>query len=113
MKPLYAVINSGDIASAALDVRQVRGIRAIHVPAVTSGDLLLLGALDAASASFARLLDTRVASGDLRFVTGAGSRFIPFPESLAETLPPYLRLEIATAPGSLQADVRTLTILTR
>lgn len=110
MKSLFAVIASGDLVSGTIDARAIPGIRGIHVPGVVSGDLLIQGALDSSSGSFARLLDTRAAgSGDLRFATGPGSRFIPIPHGLQETFPPYLRLEAAAA----QTSPATLTLLTR
>lgn len=108
MKPLYAVIASGDLVSGTVDCTQVRAIRAIAVPGMTSGDLGVQGALDSTSASFARFIETRtVPSSDLRFNTGPGSRFIAWP--FGEVLPPYLRLESLVA----QTSPRTLTLLTR
>jgi hypothetical protein len=108
MKPLFAIINSGSIGSQALDCAKIKAIRGIHVPAMTSGDIFVQGASDNSSGSFARMIETRsVGSGDLKFATGPGSRFIPWP--LGETLPAYLRLEAAVA----QTDNRTLMVLTR
>jgi hypothetical protein len=108
MKLLYAVINSGFSTSGPVDARRINAIRAIHVPAMTSGDLFVQGALDSGSGSFSRLIETRaVGSADMRFATGAGSRFIAWP--FGETLPPFLRLEAAVP----QADNRTLTLLSR
>lgn len=108
MKPLFAIINSGFVASQALDCRQIAAIRGMHVPAMTSGDLFVQGALDSSSGSFSRLIETRaVGSDDLKLATGPGSRFVAWP--LGETLPPYMRIEAAVA----QTDNRTLTLLTR
>ena len=109
MNPIYAVIASGYVGSQAIDLRQSLGVRAIAVPLMTSGDLLLQGAMDSTSGSFARLIETRApGSGDLRFATGPGSRWVALP-SVFETLPPYLRLEASVQ----QTDTRTLTLLSR
>lgn len=110
----HYIINSGFAVGSPVDLRQYPWIRAIGVPGITSGDMFLQGALAKADGSapnsgdFSRLLETRaVGSGDLRFATGPGSRWIAFP--FAETLPPFVRPELAVA----QADTRTLQILIR
>ena len=111
MQPIYAVINSGYVVSGDIDLRQ-QALLGVSVPSITSGDLVVQGNTDTTSANFLRLLDIRAAGGgDLRFPTGVGSRMVMLPDNF--TTPPYVRLEIATATGSLQADTRTLTLLTR
>lgn len=111
MNPIYAIINSGYVVSGDVNLTQ-RALLGISVPTITSGDLTIQGNTDTTSANFLRLLETRApGSGDLRFATGAGSRMVLVPEDF--TTPPYIRLETITAAGSLQADARTLTLLTR
>lgn len=109
MRQLFAVIQSGEAVSGTVDVKQIAGIRAIHCPGLTSGDLLVQGALDSSSGSFARFRETRQpGSGDLRHAVGVGSCFLADP--LGRVVPaPYLRLESAVA----QTDTRTFTILVR
>jgi hypothetical protein len=108
------VINSGFAVGSPVDLRQHGWLRAIHVPGITSGDLFIQGAMGQANGSppnsgdFARLLEARaVGSGDLRFATGPGSKWIASP--FAETFPQFIRPETAVA----QTDTRTLTILIR
>jgi hypothetical protein len=114
MPEITYTIPNGSAVGSPIDLRKYGEVRAISVPALTSGDLLIQGALSQAdgsapnSASFSRLLDTRaVGSGSLRFATGPGSCFIPFP--FRKVMPPWIRLETAVAQG---AD-RTFTILIR
>lgn len=115
MKPLFAVISSGQVGSSVVDLKQTSGLRGVIAPAMTSGDLLVLAGFSTASGTtpplsgdFMRFMDTRaVGSGDFRIATGAGSRYVAWP--LGETLPPYMRLEASVA----QTDNRTLTLLTR
>ena len=101
----YTTIASGGSVSGTVDLSQYNQVVAIGVPGLTSGDLLIQGAFDTTSASFQRLLETRVGSGDLRFATGVGSRMVVGPFA---NLPQYARLEISVA----QTDNRTLTLLT-
>jgi hypothetical protein len=103
---LYTTIPSGEAVSGAIDLNQFAGLKAIQVPVITSGDLLVQGAFDTVSASFTRLLNpTLPGSGPLRWCTLAGSLMLPFPTDFS--LPPYVRLETANA----QTDVRTFTLL--
>lgn len=112
---VHYVVASGFQVGSPVDLRQHGQIRAIAVPGITSGDLLMQGAMGQAngtpptSGDFSRLLETRaVGSGDLRFAAGPGSRWIAgFPFSGA--LPPFVRPEFAVA----QTDTRTLTLLIR
>lgn len=111
MNQLYTVINSGYVISGNVDLTQ-RALLGISVPTVTSGDLVLQGGVDTTSANFLRLLDVRAAAGgDLRFPTGVGSRMVMLPENFST--PPYVRLEMVMATGSLQSDTRTFTLITR
>jgi len=111
---MHYVVNSGFAVGSPVDLRQYPWVRAIGVPGITSGDLFIQAAMATdsgtppLSGSFARLLETRaVGSGDHRFATGPGSRWIAFP--FAETMPPFIRPEFAVA----QTDTRTLQILIR
>jgi hypothetical protein len=111
MEPLYAIVASGFNISGNIDLRK-RALIGIHVPVLgASGDLAIQGNLDTTSATFLRYMETRVGSGDLRFGTGLGSRYVALPPML-ETLP-YARLEIVGAAGSMQSDNRTFTLVTR
>lgn len=111
MLPLYAVVNSGYTISGDIDLRQ-QALLGITVPSITSADLVIQGNVNTTSANFLRLLDVRAAAGgDLRFPTGIGSRMVMLPADF--TTPPYIRIETVTAAGSLQADARTFTLLTR
>ena len=111
MQPLYAVINSGQVISGNVDLTQ-RALIGITVPVVTSGDLVIQGNVDTTSANFVRLLDIRASGGaDLRFPIGVGSRMVMLENTFST--PPYIRLETVMATGSLQADARTFTLLTR
>ncbi len=111
MNPIYAIVNSGYLVSGDVDLR-ARALMGMVVPTITSGDLVVQGNIDTTSANFLRLLDVRAAAGgDLRFPTGVGSRMVMLPDDFST--PPYIRLETVTAAGSLQADTRTFTLLTR
>lgn len=111
MQPIYAVINSGQLISGDVDLRQ-RALLGIVVPTISSGDLTIQGNTDTTSANFLRLLETRSpGSGDLRMATGVGSRMVMLPGTFVS--PPYVRLETVMATGSAQTDARTFTLLTR
>lgn len=101
---------SGSV-SGDIDLRTLRkGIIAIAVPTITSGDLLIQGNFDSTSAGFVRLqrspFDTPT-SGDLRFASGPGSLMIVWPSIVP--VPSFLRLES----GVSQAAARIFTILFR
>lgn len=103
---LYTTIPSGSVVGSPVDLNQFDGLRAIAVPVIASGDLLLQGSFDTTSANFTRIHNpTLPGSGFLRWCTLAGSMMIPFPTDFA--LPPYIRVETVNA----QTDNRTLTLL--
>ena len=108
----YAVIASGFLVSGNVDLRQ-RKLDAIFCPTVlASGTLAVQGNTDTTSGNFVRMLETRSpGSGDFQFAVGVGSRWLPWPADVPQ--PAYARFEIVTAAGSLQADNRTLTLVTR
>jgi hypothetical protein len=106
MPQVTATIPLSGSVSDDIDLRKGR-LEAIFVPVLTSGDLLVRGALDQTSANFVRLQHPVLAqplSGDLRFATGPGSRMILWPDNLPT--PSYLRLETSVA----QAAAREFTV---
>jgi hypothetical protein len=106
---LFIGIASGSQVSNDCDLSQAgRGLWAIMIPNIVSGDLLVHGALD--TSTFRRLLDTRApGSGDLRFATGPGSRMVMWPPDFST--PPYIRLETAAVQSG--SNVTTFTLLMR
>ena len=108
MPSVTATIPLSGSVSGDIDLRRaIKGVIAISVPVVNSGDLLVQGGFDSTSASFTRLLQTPPNSGHLRFATGLGSTMIAWPNTLP--VPSYLRLETAVP----QAAARSFTILFR
>jgi hypothetical protein len=114
MPQINYTINSGFSVGSPVDLRQYGEVRAIGIPAITSADLFIQGAMTLSggvppnSGDYSRLLETRaVQSGHLRFFTGPGSCWLPFP--LGDVMPPWIRPELGVAQG---AD-RTFTILIR
>ena len=109
---LYAVVASGSTISGNVDLRR-HVLEAIAVPVISSGALGVQAGFDTTSALFTRILEPHgaVASGDLLFATGVGSRVISYPRDVFT--PPYMRLETVMATGSAQTDNRTFTMLTR
>src|SRR5581483_10037559 len=107
MQTLFAVVASGQTVSGDIDLRKVI-LRGIQVPTVDSGDLMIqANAFDQTSANYFRLLETRTpGSGDLRFATGPGSRFISMPTAILESFP-FARLETGVA----QTNPRTFTLV--
>lgn len=111
MPILYAVVASGAVVSDDVDLRK-HVLEAISVPVINSADLGVKAGFDTTSALFTRILEPRFGnSGDLRFLTYAGSRTVGYPKDAFN--PPYLRLETIMATGSAQTDARTFTLLTR
>lgn len=108
MPQLFAIVASGYKISGDIDLRK-HILEAISVPVITSGDLAVQAGFDTTSALFTRVLEPHgaVASGDLRFATGLGSRMITYPRDAFT--PPYMRLEALTT----QTDARTFSLLTR
>lgn len=103
---LYAVINSGQSLSPQMDLRQGK-LHAVHVPTITSADLLIQGSFNTTSADFLRLQNVQANSGALTFRTGPGSVLIQTEDSVPWM--PYVRLETSVN----QADTRTLSMLVR
>jgi len=99
---------SGSV-SGNIDLRDLRrGIVAISVPVITSGDLFIQGGFDTTSANFTRLLQPPMdgpTSGYLRFAVGAGSCAIPWPANLR--VPEFIRLETSVP----QAVARAFSVL--
>lgn len=96
---------SGSI-SGDVDLRGGR-LKAISVPVLTSGDLLVQGAFDTTSAGFVRIqtpMFGAVNSGDLRLATGPGSMMLLWPDHIPS--PSYVRLETSVA----QAVARTFSV---
>jgi hypothetical protein len=108
MDPIYAIVGSGQNVSGDINLGR-RALVGIQVPTLgASGALVVQGNMNQTSAQFVRMLTS---SGDLSFPVGVGSRFVTVPDNIV--MPPFARLEIATAAGSLQTDNRTFTLLTR
>lgn len=107
MSQLFAVIASGAVVSAAVNLGQ-QTLVGFQLPAVTSGDLFLQGnAIDTVSGNFVRVQDTRaVGSGDLRLACGPGSKMVLFPADFL--CPSNIRFETVA-----QTAPCTLTLLTR
>lgn len=115
MPTRYYTINSGFVVGSPVDMRQFTGLKSIYLPALTSGDLFIQGALPTAagvapaSGAYARMMETREpGSGQMRFATGPGSAWLGWPIGY-NTLPPFIRPELAVT----QADTRTLVLITR
>ena len=108
---IFTVVASGFTVGSDVDLR-TKQLRAIFAPALNNADLGIQGCIDGTSAGYVRMLETRVASGDLKFGVGSGARVVPF---LMDTMvtPPYIKLETIMAIGSAQTDNRTFTLLTR
>lgn len=111
MEPLFAIVASGQNVSGDIDLRK-RRVVGLSVPVLaSSGTLALQVNFDTTSATFYRMMETRSpGSGDLQFAVGVGSRYVALP--FLET-PPYMRLEVVGAVGSMQTDNRTFTLFTR
>jgi hypothetical protein len=103
---LYTLIMSGFNVSGDIDLRQHR-LAGIQCPVINSGDLAFRVSFDSTSVLFTRVVDS---SGDLRFLTAAGSRSIAAPRQL-ECFP-FARLEtILGEVNSFQTDNRTFALL--
>lgn len=97
---LYALVNSGEVLSAAVSLRNARGFD-LWVPTVTSGTMTLRGGIDQTSANC--LPFEPIAPNTTGFAIGPGSKYL-VPGIVGEALPPFIRAAFSnamTAPTTL------------
>lgn len=92
---------SGDI-----DLSNAREIVGIKFPVVNSGNVFVQGAFNTTSATFTRVQNTNVGSGDLNLIVEGGSKSVQVSDLRAW---PFIRIETSIA----QSAVRSLAVITR
>jgi hypothetical protein len=97
-------IPNGFAVGQPIDARQFQEFVGFITPVITSGDVLIQGAMPNSlgnapnSADFVRFLETSVVgSGQMRFATGAGSCYVPVG---LQSFPGYIRLETSVTQGA-------------
>lgn len=104
LKNITTTIFSGTVVSTpGVDLRN-GSFASVFAPTVTSGDLLLRGAVDASSAFFR----VKTSSGDVALAMGPGSDCCVIPEHVVRAIP-----VLALESGVAQAADRVFTIAVR
>ena len=88
-----ATVPLSGTVSGNVDLTRAKALVGIWVPAVISGDLLIRANYDTTSANYVRIQRPLPNTGDMRFASGVGSCWMPWPTDVPA--PASIRLEMS------------------